>query len=592
MPLLAHPAALFSLLALPALLGIYFLYSRFRRREVSSLFLWLNLGRQTAGRGRVRAALPPLSFWLESLALLCLSLAATGLCWPAAHRLRPLVVVLDDSLSMQAVVAGSSARTRAETLLRQELRRLRPTSVRLALAGRTVQIGSRLPPPDLGRALTAWQCRAASADLTAALAAVRTQDPDAWVVVLTDHPPAEALTDPRRRWISSGLPAANAGIVNAARTALGADTDRVLVDVRLFGEPAAPVLLTLRCGDRELHRENLDLSRESSAVVLTVPADSTTLAVDLSTDALAADNQTALPPAWRPRIQPFVQVAQPELKRALLRAIAAAGMQPAAAAGSGLSLTDDPTAVPATGGDWRLCFHVPAAGAGSAFSGPFVLDRAHPLCEGLDLDGVLWGAAAAPGEGVPLLLAGDVPLLRDRELPGGAHLLDIALGPGRSTLLQSPAWPVLVWNLLHWRARAAPGFGTACARCGEWLRVTTLRAGETVRLTLPDGTETVVRPPLGSREAGFIAEQPGLYRAETAAGTFDLACLPGTAAESDLRACATATCGDAVGALAEEYGYWSSATLFGLLAAAALAAHGWLLYRRRGGVQGPREMPA
>jgi hypothetical protein len=123
MPLLAHPAALFSLLALPALLGIYFLYSRFRRREVSSVFLWLSLGRQTAGRGRVRAAMPPLSFWLESLALLCLSLAAVGLCWPAAQRLRPLVVVLDDSLSMQAVVGGSSARTRAETLLRRELRR-------------------------------------------------------------------------------------------------------------------------------------------------------------------------------------------------------------------------------------------------------------------------------------------------------------------------------------------------------------------------------------------------------------------------------------------------------------------------------------
>jgi hypothetical protein len=589
MPLLAHPAALFSLLALPALLGIYFLYSRFRRREVSSVFLWLSLGRQTAGRGRVRAAMPPLSFWLESLALLCLSLAAVGLCWPAAQRLRPLVVVLDDSLSMQAVVGGSSARTRAETLLRRELRRLQPTSVRLALAGRTVQIGARLPLPDLGRALAAWQCRAMSADLSAALAAVQAQDPSAWVVVLTDQPPAKALDDRRTRWLSSGLPAANAGIVNAARTALGAETDRVLVDVRLLGQPVAPVLLTLRAGDRELHRETLDPARESTAVVITVPADGTTLAVDLSADALAADNHSALPPAWRPHLQPFVQIGQPELQRAVLRAIGAAGMQPASAAGSGLTLTDDPAAASSTGGDWRVCFHAPAAGAGRSHSGPFVLDHAHPLCEGLDLDGVLWHAAAAPGEGLPVLLAGDVPLLRDRELPGGAHVLDIALDPGRSTLLQSSAWPTLVWNLLYWRARATPGFGTAYARCGEWLLVTTAQAGETVRLTLPEGTEAVLRPPLGSRETGFIPEQPGLYRAQTAAGVFELACLPGSADESDLRACATASFGDMGGVLAEEHGYWNSATLFGLLAAAALAAQGWLLYRRRGGALGARE---
>jgi hypothetical protein len=591
MPVLIQPLALFGLLALPALLLVYSLYSRFRRREVSALFLWLGLGRQTAGRGLLRKTLPPWSFWLECLMLACLSLAAAGLCWPTPQRLRPLVVVLDDSLSLQATVDGSSARSRAEALLRREVRRLQPTSVRVALAGRTVHVGPHLHPRDLGRALGSWRCLAASADLAAALGSLRVQDPGAWVLVLTDHPPPNPVADPSVRWLSVGLPTANAGIVNAARTALGAEHDRVLVDVRVFGQPALPATLTLRSGGQELRRERLDPARESHALVVTVPADCGTVDAELSADALVADNRCALPAAWRPSIQPFLDVRRDDVRRALLRAIAAAGLQVAPSPGAGVTFTDAPAAASHGAGQWRVRFHTQSPMGGTP-CGPFVLDRSHPLCEGLDLDGVIWSADAAPGEGLPVVLAGDVALLRDREFPGGAHCLDVSLDPDRSTLLQSPAWPILVWNLLHWQARTAPGFGSAHACCGQWVRLTLAQAGETARLTLPDGTEADLRPALGSRELGFVPELPGLYRAHSAAGVFELACLPGVADESDLRRCATSASDDWSGALASEHGYWNSATLIGLLAAAALAVHGWLLYRRRRGQADLRGAPA
>jgi len=74
-----------------------------------------------------------------------------------------------------------------------------------------------------------------------------------------------------------------------------------------------------------------------------------------------------------------------------------------------------------------------------AFVGPFVLDRSHPLTEGLSLQGVVWGAG--PGKslpGLPVVLAGNVPLLTDaayRDFDPDVHLM--ALAPG--DLLAVPA---------------------------------------------------------------------------------------------------------------------------------------------------------
>ena len=50
----------------------------------------------------------------------------------------------------------------------------------------------------------------------------------------------------------------------------------------------------------------------------------------------------------------------------------------------------------------------------TAYSGPFVLDRAHPLTEGLSLRGAIWGAGKSSAlDGGPVVMAGNVPLLAD-----------------------------------------------------------------------------------------------------------------------------------------------------------------------------------
>ena len=48
-----------------------------------------------------------------------------------------------------------------------------------------------------------------------------------------------------------------------------------------------------------------------------------------------------------------------------------------------------------------------------AYIGPYTIDRQHPLCYGLQLDGVIWGADSGKLPGEALVLAGNTELLSD-----------------------------------------------------------------------------------------------------------------------------------------------------------------------------------
>src|SRR6188768_1764528 len=101
-PVISTPLAFLGLASLPALAAIYYLHTRSRLHPVSSLLLWADARVAPDGGRRVDRARFPLSFWLELLLLALLALAASGIHLPAGVGARPLVVVLDDSLSMQA----------------------------------------------------------------------------------------------------------------------------------------------------------------------------------------------------------------------------------------------------------------------------------------------------------------------------------------------------------------------------------------------------------------------------------------------------------------------------------------------------------
>ena len=102
----ANPWGLLGLLAVPAILILHLYYRRFPPLLIGGLHLW---GVQTQVReaGRRRERLPiTASLLLELLAAAVLSLVLAQPRWAESRRVEHVIVVLDNSASMQARPPG------------------------------------------------------------------------------------------------------------------------------------------------------------------------------------------------------------------------------------------------------------------------------------------------------------------------------------------------------------------------------------------------------------------------------------------------------------------------------------------------------
>src|SRR6185437_67293 len=220
LPLFTYPLAFWGFLSLPTLVAIYWLRRRHRRYPVSSLMLWLDPRESRQGGTRIDRLRTPLLFFLELLALTLLVLAAADPQLPLRESVRPLIVVLDDSFSMQA---GNEQSPRAQAIqaLEDELRRHPRHSVRFLLAGDSTQaLGetANTTAESLDR-LRDWRCRAASSQIEEALAFASELGGELpLLLVLTDRAPPNELHKGRVQWWAFGQARANVAIVNAVRT--------------------------------------------------------------------------------------------------------------------------------------------------------------------------------------------------------------------------------------------------------------------------------------------------------------------------------------------------------------------------------------
>ena len=145
--------------------------------------------------------------------------------------------------------------------------------------------------------------------------------------------------------------------------------------------------------------------------------------------------------------------------------------------------------------------------------GPYLLEKRHPLLDGVVLGGVVFGGvqpvavAGKPLEATPLVSAGKQLLLsRLTGTQTAAYLLNLDFA--RSNLAESPDWPILVKNLVEMCRDALPGLKRWNYRLNEEI---TFRPNAGDRgsdpLTLVFGSKTV---PLAR---GSIVEIPPLQQA-------------------------------------------------------------------------------
>ena len=585
-PTFTLPLGFLSLLAIPGLVAIYLLRTRSRRYPVSSLMLWVNQQQARQGGLRVERLQTPLLFFLELLAIILLALAVAAPIIRTAQGAMPLMVVLDDSFSM-LVGVDETPKSRAIAALEEQLAPQgfnplanRRYAVRYVLAGTEPQVLNEATRTtgEAIKQLEAWQCLSPSADLEAAVnLAAELGGAKALILVLTDEPPPQILGADRMQWWGFGIPRPNIAFVNATRTATGSG-ERCLLEITNLSPHAGSTELVVEVDDAAsqsssslLRRSTLEIGpRATRRIFLNLPPETPLLRAQIGDDALAIDNEVLLLPQRRKPVLVDVRIQEPRLRSLIENALASTDRALSAKTGPELVFLDDTSVADDSAETWSI--RIITEQEASAYLGPFVIDLTHPLTEGLSLGGVVWGAGAKEQfMGTPIITAGNVPLLTDTERFTGSHEIRLRLRPDLSTLQNSPNWPILMWNLLQWRAAQAPGLERANLRLGEVAVLRTKMGITSVEILSPDGEMSIQSVP--DRTINLKAEAVGIYEIHAGVDKYAFSSNALYQAESDLTNKATGRWGGWGKATLRWWGYQGFAWFFLLLTIGILTLH-------------------
>jgi hypothetical protein len=500
-----NPWGLLAMLAVPAIITIHLYQRRFPPLVVSGLHLWSVETRQSLP-GRRREKLPvSTSLILECLAAMLLALLLAGPRIGEAYRVPHLVVVLDDSASMLARrAAGERDQTARSAAIGEITRRVEASgrNVVLTLIATGVRpaliAGPAASWEDAQKALAAWQPRAPRHGFESAWdLALQMTDSTTSVLFLTDAVPQTDSLPERLEIVSVGEKSSNLAI-EASRWTFDPATAQGELYVRVknisekpqsaelvgTGKDAAAVFrkpVSLPPGGAESTRFQVPGGLGQVTVSLeTAKATPGTAATEASAnpavDALAIDSAVDL-------IEPKVRMVTVAVT--LPEGLGAGRIQRVLKVMPGVQLgtVDQAHLVIGPAGErpldsdrtWWLGVGPVSVGAAEReaavdLAGPYLLEKSHPLLDGIVLGGVVWGGVQKGLENItPLISAGELPLLS--RLSGTrtvGYLLNIDLN--RSNLTESPDWPILLTNLIELRRAELPGLSRWNYRLGEVVR--------------------------------------------------------------------------------------------------------------------------
>ena len=495
-----HFAAFAGFTAVPLLIAIWLLRTRQKICIVSSLMLWEHARPLTQTGLRVSRLQTRFLFFLELTVIVLLVFAAAGPFLVSGDRFQPLTVVLDDSVSMRASDGHQSFREKGLRQMEKILasRKFRP--VRFLLAGTEPKILS-----GISEFHKQWQCQSPTARLDAALeTAKEISGKHGQILVISDHAPVGKL-EPGIVWQAVGSPLSNAGFVSGVRSSAG-NKDRILVEIGNFSPH--PVDSKLKIDGKEQ-----DLSVEAGGrkrMIVEVPAntDNKPLVFQIPADALAEDNQLILlpPPVKKAGVE--VRIVNPGLHALVKRAVQASGLAlPHSPAIPDILFTDTREISAANGKTWTV--QMISEKDARPYTGPFVSDNSHPLMKGISLEGMIWASGKkAELPGFPIISIGNIPVLTVVRKPSGIQEIRMRMNTDQSTLPLTPAWPELIWNLIHWRISELPGLAQTNVRAGTAFSFVPENTSDPVQVVFPDSTEQDI--PVTHGKAWIKADFPGL----------------------------------------------------------------------------------
>lgn len=453
-----QPWGALGLLAVPAVVALHLFRRRYQRVPIAALFLWED-AHQTESSGRRRQPLRRTpSFWLEVAAALLAGLLLAGFDPLSNQEARHLVAVLDDSASMSHPATREAAVEALQSQFDAAGRRTRVTLVSSGVRPRLL-VGPAALLPDARKALQAWQPSAPHHDVGPALGFARELASGGEILFVSDRAPAADSQPEDVRWLATGVPANNVALGDARRIVLDDGSQEIVLLVRSFSSRTETVRLSLESGGAELTARELQLEANGEQRLrLPLPPGTPELLVRLADDALLLDNRARLLPPVDRSVK--IGIAVEEAAAQALRLQALRDALPMVEAASNLADADlviahDVAAAPA----WSLVLprDPGSADAAEAYVSGFLAEKSHAAMRELTLHGVVWTRAkqfSLPG--LPLLSVADHALMTEQAI-ADAVVFHLNLLGTRSTLANSPDWPILLTNLVELRRASLPG---------------------------------------------------------------------------------------------------------------------------------------
>jgi hypothetical protein len=506
----ANPWGLLGLLALPAIVILHLYYRRFPPLLVGGLHLW-GVQAQVRQAGRRRERLPiTASLILELLAAAVLSLVLAQPRLAESRQVEHLIVVLDNSASMQARPSGKkSFRDAAVDEIGNRFQKLPTGSVAtLIVTGRRPELLAG-PATSFAKARTAlegWNPGAVAHDFEPAWdLASQLAEGSGRILFVTNHlPPKQSPTPKAMEIVSLGQPLENTAIT-AARWIFDPKTKqgRVFLRIANFGKKPAEVQVRGRHGDQQLFAKTVSLNAGADTALETdVRGGLADLAVETSSpaDGLDIDNHvTLIEPKVRTVTIALALPADHAALRPVRRALAGITETQVGSPADAQLLIGPANAPPPSrpGLTWLGIGPIDPSDAARKQAkdiiGPYLLEKRHPVLDGVVLGGVVFGGVQPVTlEATPLISAGKQLLLcRVTGTQTAAYLLNLDFA--RSNLAESPDWPILLKNLVEMCRDGLPGLKRWNYRLNEEITFrpdSADRGGGADRLTLAFGGKT------------------------------------------------------------------------------------------------------
>jgi hypothetical protein len=494
----ANPWGLLALISLPIIAYIHIFHRRYPPMEIAGLHLWgVVVNRQSAGRKKERLPLSQ-TLLLELLAALLMSLILAQPRFGETERVPHLIVVLDNSASMSAIrqTDQTSFRDASISTMKGRLEALgKKALITVLLTGRrpVMLAGPAVEWKEADKSLQTWHPNASHHSFASTIDLAKQLKSEATTILfLTDTPnpfgtPAQSnenATPNDVEVIALGEKLPNLAFTAASWTTIpGTNVGKIYTRIANFSAQENEVTLNMsRGGSAEIWQsKQLKIPAQNENVLeFPVPAGLKQLTLSLKSgkDALGLDSQLVLvePQDQKLKVAVTFKADDPAFE-AITRVLKLLpDLQLTDTEQADLIFANANSTPPKSTTKWWIGIGPITPGAGKDpprdVLGPYVLNKRHPLLEGLTFGGVVSGGIVENDlNQTPLISVGTTSILGELNTsPGIAYVLNLNLA--RSNLTQSPDWPILVSNLVENCRNAQPGLHVWNYRSDEEIRFT------------------------------------------------------------------------------------------------------------------------